>query len=185
MENGAFPAKVQPLARQIEGERNARDALAAARDALTQQKYAEAKEFLVPAKDSTLFRKDYTDLMAKIDDALKAAPRPDPNKPPQPKPLQTANGEEEARQAREDAWKLLRAKQYIEIRPKAELCIERTPNDGECHLLMGISYAGAEEWKKAIPYYEKFLDLAPDHKFAPKIRDSLKQIRAQEKGGNK
>jgi len=179
MENGAFPAKVQALAREIEGERNARDALASARDAFTQQKYAEAKEFLAPAKDSKRFGKDYNELMVKIDDALKAAPKPDPGKPPTPKPVQTVNAEEEAKQARDDAWKLLRAKQYVEIRPKAELCIARIPDDGECHLLMGISYAGQEEWKKAIPYYEKFLELAPDHKFAPKIRDSLKQIRAQ------
>ncbi|HVG60469.1 MAG TPA: FHA domain-containing protein [Hyalangium sp.] len=183
MENGAFPAKAQPLAREIEGERNARDALASARDAFTQQKYAEAKELLEPAKDSNRFRKDYIELVAKIDEALKEPPKPEPGKPPTSKPVQTANLEEEARQAREDAWKLLRAKQYIEIRPKAELCIERTPSDGECHLLMGISYAGAEEWKKAMPFYEKFLELAPDHKFAPKIRESLKQIRAQEKGG--
>jgi pSer/pThr/pTyr-binding forkhead associated (FHA) protein len=183
MENGAFPPKAQPLAREIEGERNARDALAAARDAFTQQKYAEAKELLEPAKDSSRFRKDYTELLAKIDEALKAPPKPDPGKPPPPKPVQTANAEQEAKQARDDAWKLVKAKQYIEVRPKAELCIQLTPNDGECHLLLGIHYAGGQEWDKAIPHYEKFLQLAPDHKYAPKIRESVKQIRAQEKGG--
>lgn len=176
MENGAFPPKVQPLAKEIETDRNARDALAAARDAFTQQKYAEAKELLAPAKDSNRFRKDYTELLTKIDEALKAPPKPDPGKTPPPKPVETVNAEEEAKQARDDAWKLLKAKQYAEARTEASRCIKLSPDNAECQLAMGVSYANENEWDKATPYYKRFLELAPDHKLAPRIRESLKQL---------
>jgi serine/threonine protein kinase len=102
-----------------------------------------------------------------------------PPEAPEPSPADL----EAAKNARDSAWNQVKAKQYVEIRPLAERCIELDPSDGECHLLMGIFYAGAQEWGRAIPHYERFLQLAPDHKYAPKIRESVKQIRAQEKGG--
>jgi hypothetical protein len=41
---------------------------------------------------------------------------------------------------------------------------------------MGISYAKENDWDKATPYYKKFLKLAPDHKLAPRIRESLERL---------
>jgi serine/threonine protein kinase/Tfp pilus assembly protein PilF len=80
---------------------------------------------------------------------------------------------EQAKTAFEDAANLLKKKQYVEARMRAKSCIELEPGNAECHLVLGSSHAGLSEWETAAQYYRKFLELAPDHKTAPKVRMNL------------
>lgn len=180
MDSGNLPPEAQALAKEIETERNARDALAAARSAFTQKKYAEAMELLAPAGGSSRFQKEHAELLAKIETALRAQlppeqPKPPTGKPPPPQPA-VGNPADEAKTALANATKLLKAKQYVEARTEASRCIKLTPDNPDCQLVMGVSYANENEWDKATPYYKRFLELAPDHKLAPRIRESLRQL---------
>jgi Tfp pilus assembly protein PilF len=84
--------------------------------------------------------------------------------------------QDDAKEALAAATKLLKAKQYVEARTEASRCIKLMPDNADCQLVMGVSYANENEWDKATPYYKRFLELAPDHKLAPRIRESLKQL---------
>jgi pSer/pThr/pTyr-binding forkhead associated (FHA) protein len=181
IDSGNPSPDAQALFQEIETERKARDALAAARSAFTQKQYQDAMDILTPYKGTSRFQKEYADLVAKIETALRAQlpteqPRPGTGKPPPPQPPPAGNPAEEAKTALADATKLLKAKQYVEARNAASRCIKLTPDNADCQLVMGVSYANENEWDKATPYYKRFLELAPDHKLAPRIRESLKQL---------
>jgi pSer/pThr/pTyr-binding forkhead associated (FHA) protein len=189
----SWPPAAKSLADQIVSERKAGDVVAAAQRLFDEKKYDEAEELLKEAKDSSVFGVQRDQLLNKIEEARKAlaakpdpgtkptppTPTPTPNKPPQP----TVNAEEEAATAQADATKLLRNKQYVEARNRASRCIELQPNNAECQLIKGLSYAHENQWSLATPFYKRFLELAPDHKNAPKIRDSLKRLEEQDKPG--
>jgi tetratricopeptide (TPR) repeat protein len=91
------------------------------------------------------------------------------------------SSDEEAAEARADATKLLKNKMYPEARNRASRCIELTPNDAECQLIKGLSYAHENSWMEATPFLKRFLELAPDHRMAPKIRDSLRKLEEQDR----
>jgi regulator of sirC expression with transglutaminase-like and TPR domain len=71
----------------------------------------------------------------------------------------------------------------VEARNRASRCIELTPDNAECQLIKGLTYAHENQWALATPFYKRFLELAPDHKNAPKVRDSLKRLEDQSKAG--
>lgn len=173
--DGSWPREAQPLATQLENERQARKAIAAARLAYEQKKYEEALAQLKPAHGSKLFQAEHDQVLKDIEVA-QAPPKPEQGKPPQGKPPPQSNTQDEAKSALANATKLLKAKQYVEARAEANRCITLTPDNPECQLVMGVAFANENAWEKATPYYKRFLELAPDHKLAPKIRESLKQL---------
>jgi pSer/pThr/pTyr-binding forkhead associated (FHA) protein len=181
--DGAWPsADAQALATQIQTELNAKAAIAKAETAFSQKKFDEAMEALKLARDSKLFRAQHDSLVAEIEKAREPQPKPGQTKPPTNKPpppdpsTNTAQAQEEARDALNSAAKLIKGKQYAEARVKASRCIELTPDNAECHLMLGVSFAHEDQWDKAKPYYKKFLQLAPDHKLAPTVRKNLSEI---------
>ncbi len=181
--DGAWPSpEAQALATQIQTEINAKAAIAKAETAFAQKKFDEAMEALSLASDSKLFRAQHDSLVTAIEKAREPQPKPGQtkpptNKPPPPEPtVNTAQAQEEARDALNSAAKLIKGKQYAEARVKASRCIELTPDNAECHLMLGVSFAHEDQWDKAKPYYKKFLQLAPDHKLAPTVRKNLSEI---------
>lgn len=179
--DGSWPQAAQALAAQIASERRASDAIDAAQRAFDEKRYDEAETLLKAAKDSSLFGAKRDQLLDRIAEARRLATRPEPGVKPTPTPVTpvkpvVANAEEEASTAQADATKLLKTKQYVEARNRASRCIELSPNNAECQLIMGLTYANENEWTKATPFYTRFLELAPDHRLAPKIRDSLKRL---------
>jgi ABC transport system ATP-binding/permease protein len=186
--DGTWPSEAQGLADQILSERKAGDVVAAAQRAFEDRKYDEAEYLLKEAKDSTVFAVQRDQLLNRIEEARKPVARPEPGTrpaPPPTKPVQpvSINSEEEAATAQADATKLLRTKQYVEARNRASRCIELTPDNAECQLIKGLTYAHENQWALATPFYKRFLELAPDHKNAPKVRDSLKRLEDQSKAG--
>jgi len=183
----AWPPEAQPLATQIESERRARNAINAAQVSLDQKKYDEVENLLKEVNDSSMFAARRDQLLTTLEGARKGpTPTPDPGKTPTPTPAPNkpptanVNVAEEAKSAHAAATKLLRAKQYVDARTMAAKCIEFTPDNAECQLVMGLAYANEDAWKEATPYYKRFLELAPDHKLAPKIRVSLEQLKQRE-----
>lgn len=188
-QDGSWPEPAQKLAEDIRLERKASDALNEAERAFTQKEHDKARELLKDIPDTSNFADKRNGLLSRIEEALKAPPTKPPEqatKPPPvsptPAPTQPASNLEEAAKARSDADKLIRAKQFAEARSRATECLKLNPNDAECQLLKGLSYAHESQWTEATPYLKKFLELAPDHRLAPKIRDSLKRL---EETGNK
>lgn len=198
--DGTWPPEAQKLAGQIADERKAGDMVAEAKRAFEDQRYDEAEKLLKEAKDSTIFGVERDQLLNRIEEARKAASaKPETGTPPAPvatptpastptttpKPAQQAavNREEEAATAREDARKLIIKKQFPEARNRASRCLELTPADADCQLLKGLSYAHENQWNTATPFLKRFLELAPDHKLAPKIRDSLKRLEETDNSG--
>jgi Flp pilus assembly protein TadD len=81
-----------------------------------------------------------------------------------------------------DAAKLLRAKQFPEAEATAKRCIDADPQFADCHMLRGAALAGETQWEEAAEEYRTFLRLAPDHRLAPKVKETLdhyEQTKAQ------
>jgi pSer/pThr/pTyr-binding forkhead associated (FHA) protein len=177
--NGKLPPEGEVLARKIASEQAASKALKAAKDAFKAKKLDEAEKLAEPAKDSEHFGQEYQELLASIEQERKPqqtkveTPKPPTNntKPPQPDPA--ANNAELAKQAFTDAANLFRAQQYSEALNRANKCVELTPNNAECHMILGSAEAGLKHYDKAVEHYKRFLELAPDHRLAPRVRQTL------------
>jgi Tfp pilus assembly protein PilF/tRNA A-37 threonylcarbamoyl transferase component Bud32 len=111
---------------------------------------------------------------------LEEAPAPAPP-PPQPliTPPTAPKPSEQAQAAFNDATALFKAKQFREALTLATKCIELDPSHAQCHLVAGTSRAGLSEFEKAAEHYRAFLRLAPDHRLAPKVRESLEAYERQ------
>ncbi|MBN1208078.1 MAG: protein kinase [Myxococcaceae bacterium] len=72
-----------------------------------------------------------------------------------------------------NAAALLRARQYAEASQQASWCVKLTPRNADCHMILGAAQAGMGRFDTAVVHYRKFLELAPDHKMAPKVRQML------------
>ncbi|MFL5346998.1 MAG: FHA domain-containing protein [Hyalangium sp.] len=177
--NGTLPAEGQALLDKASREQEAQRALAEAREAFNQKKYDQVPKLAEPAKGSEHFGAKYDELMAslpqeptpQVKTAEPVKPPPSPtNKPPAPP---EANAQEQAKQFYSDAAKLLRARQYDQALTLASKCTQLTPENADCHMVLGAAYAGLSRWDEAAKHYREFLKLAPDHPNAPKVRQSV------------
>jgi ABC transport system ATP-binding/permease protein len=171
-----WPDQVQPLVDRIMRERKFEQLLNDAQKAFGEKRYDDAAQLLETASSTEvrpLIQKRER-LLEELALARQAeTPKTSPT-PPRPKaPPAGPSVEEQARTAFEDAARLFKGKQFTEARQMASKCVELTPSNADCHLVLGSSYAGLSEWEKAATHYRKFLDLAPDHKTAPKVRQTL------------
>ncbi|MBN1207567.1 MAG: FHA domain-containing protein [Myxococcaceae bacterium] len=172
--DGTWPPEAKPLADRIAAERKARQALDDARAALTAQKYDDALKQLALADGSKIFAAEREALRAEIEEARKTRPETArPQTPPTKPPPLAANMEQEASSAYEAAATLLRQKQYNQALTMGLKCEEYAPNKAECHMVLGAAFAGMAKWDEAAKHYRKFLDLAPDHKMAHRVRQTL------------
>jgi Flp pilus assembly protein TadD len=73
----------------------------------------------------------------------------------------------------DDAAKQLRAKQFTEAEATAKRCIDAAPQSADCHMLRGAALAGENHWDEAAQEYRTFLRMAPNHRLAPKVRETL------------
>jgi len=184
--DGSWPEPARELAAQIGAERKASDSIDAAQQAFDAKNYDEAQKRLKDAAESSLFAARREQLQQRIDEARKAATtavKPPDSGKPTPTPVTPKTGtpesEEEAKTALAAAAKLIRGKQYEEAYTMASRCLKLTPNNAECHLLVGVSFAHRGLWDDATPYYKRFLELAPDHKLAPSIRKTLDDLKKE------
>jgi pSer/pThr/pTyr-binding forkhead associated (FHA) protein/TolA-binding protein len=170
-----WPEQVQPLVDRIEKERQVEQFLNDAQKAFAEKKYDEAELLLVDAAETRVKRlADKRDkLAAELAQARKNEPPKPPTVTPKPKPPSGPSLEEQAQTAFTDAADLFRKKQYQEARNMASKCLELTPDNADCHLVMGSSWAGDKDYEKAAQYYRSFLKLAPNHKTAPKVKEAL------------
>ncbi len=178
--NGTLPPEGQALLGKATHEQEAQRALNAARDAFKQKKYEQAQKLAEPAKGSEHFGAQYDELMASIQQetnpqAKTEPPKPQPPSPNKPPAPPTANAEEEANRAYKDATTLFKGRQYNEALVMGEKCVTLMPKNPECHVLLAAVYARLNQPDKAADYYRKFLEIAPDHPLAPKVRDNLEK----------
>ncbi|MDY7226725.1 tetratricopeptide repeat protein [Hyalangium rubrum] len=71
---------------------------------------------------------------------------------------------------------LTAAKQFDEALQIGQQCVQQAPRFAECHLLLGASYIRLGHPEEGASAYRKFLELAPDHSIAPKIRQTLEDF---------
>jgi serine/threonine protein kinase len=93
--------------------------------------------------------------------------------PPPDAPVKPRVDRSRARQYREDALTLFRAKQYTEASSLARSCLTHDPDDAQCYKLLAACHASLRELELAARYYRQFLILAPNDPSAPKVRQIL------------
>jgi len=79
----------------------------------------------------------------------------------------------ESRGAYKEALVLSRASRTEEALSRCTQCLAQAPDDADCHLLAGKLSARLGKRDAAAEHYRKFLELAPEHKEASKIRSTL------------
>jgi pSer/pThr/pTyr-binding forkhead associated (FHA) protein len=178
--DGSWPAEVRPVVAEIETEKQALQDLNAAQIALDAKKLDEAEQLLSRADITTVFASRRDQLRTALDAARKTAPRVvDSSKPPQPKVPIGPSPKEQAQAAHDDAYNLLRAKQYDQAIVLASKCEELDPTNAKCQMLLAASYARLSKPEKAAEHYRKFLELAPNDPNAPRVRDLLTNYEKQ------
>ncbi|WP_224247587.1 tetratricopeptide repeat protein [Hyalangium gracile] len=85
----------------------------------------------------------------------------------------TAQTDKQSKALYEDAAGLVRAKQYSEAQTLARRCLDTDPKNPDCHMILGAALAGTSNFSEAAKEYRTFLELAPDHRLAPKVRQTL------------
>jgi tetratricopeptide (TPR) repeat protein len=89
-------------------------------------------------------------------------------------PVSTA-AREQAKKAYDSAMSQVRYRRFKEAAVSASRCLSADPGYAECHMLLGAAYIGTNRWEQAAAEYRKFLELAPDHPQAPRVRMSLER----------
>ncbi len=91
---------------------------------------------------------------------------------------------EKAHQLYDDAVAERKAARYEQAAALAEKCIEATPTYAPCYKIAGSTFAAlagrdqSEVFRqKAIRYYRRFLELAPDDAAAPMVKKLLAEAR--------
>jgi serine/threonine-protein kinase len=83
----------------------------------------------------------------------------------------------EIKTAFDQAMRLFRDKQYDRAAIFAERCISLAPNDADCHLLAGATYASLPgQQDKAARHYRLFVDIAPNHPRVPQVQKHLAEL---------
>jgi pSer/pThr/pTyr-binding forkhead associated (FHA) protein/Flp pilus assembly protein TadD len=178
-ENGDWPQEAQPLATRLKTEQQARNAIELAKAAIREKNYEEALKQLANTEASKIFAAQRDTLRAEIAQAQKQPVKPEPNRPPLPPAVDTS--EQEASTAYEAAAMLLRKKQFTEALTMGSKCVDHAPNKAECHMVLGAAFAGLAKWDDAAKHYRKFLELAPNHKMAPRVRATLDNYESSNK----
>jgi serine/threonine-protein kinase len=102
---------------------------------------------------------------------------------PSPYSLVSPNKTGELQAAFDEAMRLFNERQYDRAAIVAERCISLAPEDADCHLLAGATYAAIPgRLDRATQHYRTFLDLAPEHAMAAQIRQSLAEHEKQQQG---
>ncbi len=70
-----------------------------------------------------------------------------------------------------------KSKEYGKARGMLEKCIKLEPKNAECWKLLGVVYTGLGDGAQGAKAYEKFLQLAPEHPQADKVRHILEAYR--------
>lgn len=155
------------------------DNLAAAKDQLSsaehtvflQRRWAEVNEKLGKATEKKL----QGTVAAK--DPVPPPVKPPPVAPPPVKPPAAApNPRAEAERLYEEAqgfYKLKTKEGWQQAKGRLEKCIKVDKTYPECHKLLGATLGQLGDGPGGAKEYEKFLDLAPDHPQAPKVKALL------------
>jgi tetratricopeptide (TPR) repeat protein len=83
------------------------------------------------------------------------------------------SSDSEAQALYRDAANLLRGQQYAEAETVAKRCIDADPQFADCHMLLGAARSGQKNYDEAVEAYRAFLRLAPDHRLAAKVRETV------------
>lgn len=102
-----------------------------------------------------------------------------PKAPPRP-----AENTAEANRLLAEASKHIKDKEYQEAAALLEKCVKLAPSNAECHLRLGVSYAGQGNIEKGAKQYRKFYELAPDHPQAPRVKEMLDAYEKQKQAAN-
>nr|WP_211194454.1 FHA domain-containing protein [Pyxidicoccus fallax] len=175
---GKYPAEVERLLTQAQAERLMEQKLADARAALGANKLDEAETLLRESDGTNAFGKERSELLAQLTEARKKAEAAAAAPPAAQNtvPANAAAPAEDPRVAEALAkGKAMRTTQPTQAIRHLNECIKLAPTNIECRLYLGSAYAFAEDWDKALPHFERFLELAPaDH---PRRESVIKLIK--------
>ncbi len=182
--SGKRPAEAEQLLDEARGELLAKKGIAQANKDIAAGKLDAAGSAL-DGVVTTAFAKELDAARAKLD-AAKTAAAPQPpapnNKSPRPNtaPRPNENVGEPA-QLLAEATQLIKARAYQEAVTILEKCLKIDAGNPDCHLRLGVAYAGQGNIDKGAEQYRQFYKLAPKHPQAPKVKDMLDAYDAKKK----
>lgn len=101
-----------------------------------------------------------------------------------PKPPRANENTAEAGRLLSEASKHIKGKEYQEAATLLERCLKLAPSNADCHLWLGVSYAGLGDIEKGAKQYRKFYELAPNHPQAPRVKEMLDAYEKQKQAAN-
>ncbi len=191
--SGKRPAEAEQLLDEARGELLAKKGIAQATKDIAAGKL-DAAESALDGVVTTAFAKELDAARARLD-AAKTAAAPQPptpnngsaanNKPPRPNntPRPTESVGESARLLTE-ATQLIKARAYQEAVTILEKCLKIDVGNADCHLRLGVAYAGQGNIDKGAEQYRQFVKLAPNHAQAPKVKEMLDAYDAKKQAKN-
>jgi len=190
--------EAQKLLVALKEEEALRAALEKADQLIDADKLQDAKEALDSAAHSKFLQKRFAEVSEKLGKATERkllqakapeqppakqppSPQPPPPQPPpvkQPPPQPAGKGSAELL---EEARAFNKNKEYAKSKVVLEKCIKGEPKNAECWKLMGVTLGQLGDGAGGARAYEKFLEIAPDHPQAAKVRQIVDTYRGQNK----
>lgn len=93
------------------------------------------------------------------------------------------SGVEEAKKLFDEGFAIMKSKQYPEAANIFRRCLEQDSKHAECHLYLGVSYAKLKQIEKGAYHYKQFVQIAPNHEQAAKVRKMIEQYEESKKKG--
>ncbi len=179
--------EAQRLLVALKEEEALRAAIEKAEQLIDQDKLQDAKESLDSAAHTKFLQKRFTEVSEKLGKATERkllqakAPEQPPKQPaPPPQPAvakQPTPAGPSTTQLLEDARAANKNKEYAKAKGLLDKCVKLEPKNADCWKMLGVVYTGLGDGASGAKAYEKFLELAPDHPQADKVRHILEAYR--------
>jgi pSer/pThr/pTyr-binding forkhead associated (FHA) protein len=175
--------EAQKLIVDLKSEEGLRAAIDKAEALIEQDNLTSAKEQLASAEHTLFLQKRWAEVNERLIKAtekkLLQAKSPPPGQPrPPPVAPPVANGRSDAEKIYEEAQGFYKQKTkpgWEQAKLRLEKCIKVDKTYPECHKLLGATLGQLGDGPGGAKEYERFLQLAPDHPQAEKVRQLLEQ----------
>ena len=166
--DGSWPEGVEELLRQAKEEVENRKRLDQAARELNAGNRWETARFLQQSKDTVSFAAEWQQLRLRLYGPATAKDAGDTG---------ALSGDPD--QLLEQGKELLRKRQFKEAQAPFAECLRLDPDNAECHLAIGSTYARLRDPEKGIQHYREFLRLAPGHPQYAVVEKLLKDYEEQ------
>lgn len=177
---------------RIQAEKGFKLTLDKAERALQKKELDQAGQLLGQAYATEVFHARHVELESRFKEAMvqqmnakKAAEAAQPRVQPvaAAAPVKEASPAKasETQKLIDEAREANKKSEYPQAKAKLLTCIKLEPQNADCHKLLGSTFALLKDNKKGVYHYKKFLELAPDHPSADKVKAIIDAYEATQK----